>query len=290
MHCPKCGGKIPFYDIRPNCKHCGVNIMYFQQETLLMRDAKRTELEGAAARMVIARVKAAFIGSKLAIARLVITLGAIGVLCLPFATVALTAPFYERKFSAGLIGVITGITDGVLMKIPEYLQSAMFSKYVTAFLLPEGIMAVLLLLGVAVLVVYLLSFLKLEKLTGIIKNISLISAIVALFGQVAVLVMEYVKPLPETPAAEFSVGWGGFAAAAVWLALYIINKIMLKKGIEPVYRENDIKRRELLKQYRAGKLDLDSLPLPILESEEERAERIRLLEEALKAEEEGKEL
>ena len=53
---------------------------------------------------------------------------------------------------------------------------------------------------------------------------------------------------------------------------------------------HDVKRRELLRQYRAGKLDLDKLTLPVLESEEERAERLKALEEALKAEEEGKEL
>ena len=46
MHCPKCNGEIPFYDIRPNCKHCGVNIWYYTQQRDLARDAKRTELEG----------------------------------------------------------------------------------------------------------------------------------------------------------------------------------------------------------------------------------------------------
>ncbi|MCR5783530.1 MAG: hypothetical protein K6G90_12455, partial [Clostridia bacterium] len=65
MKCPKCGGEIPFYNLKPNCKYCGVNIMYFTQEEGLVRDAKRTELEGAAARMIIARVKAEFIGSGL---------------------------------------------------------------------------------------------------------------------------------------------------------------------------------------------------------------------------------
>ena len=69
MKCPKCGGEIPFYDLKPNCRHCGVNIMYYTQEAGLIRDAKRTELEGAVARMVIARVKAAFIGGKLQIFR-----------------------------------------------------------------------------------------------------------------------------------------------------------------------------------------------------------------------------
>lgn len=290
MNCPKCGGHIPFYDVRPNCKHCGVNIWYFSQKTLLIRDAKRTELESAAARMVIARIKAAFIGSKLAIARLVITLAAIAVLLLPFGSVTLTAPFYEKSLSAGLLGVIMDIIHGVLPKIPLYLQTAMFSDYTKAFLLPEGVLAVMVLLGGLIFALYLFSFLRLVPMTKAVKNIALLGTAVALLGQIAVLVMDYVRPLPETPAAEFSAGWGGFAIAAVWFALYFVNRLMLKKGIEPAYRENDIKRRELLHKVRSGDVDLDTLSLPVMESPEEREARLKALEEALKAEEEGKEL
>ena len=255
-----------------------------------MRDAKRTELEGAAARMVIARIKTAFIGGKTAIARLVITIGAFAILLLPFATITLTAPFYEKTLSAGLLGVIMDIIHGVLMKIPTYLQSTMFSSYTKAFLLPEGIVAVLILLGAVIFGVYLFSFLKLEPMTKIVKNTALAGAVIALLGQIAVLVRVYLFPLPETPAAQFKASWGGFAVAAVWFALYYINRLMLQGGIEPTYRENDIKRRDLLKKVRAGEVNLDSLSLPVMESPEEREERLRALREALKAEEEDKEL
>ena len=290
MRCPKCGGEIPFYDLKPNCRHCGVNIMYYTQEEGLARDAKRTELEGAAARMVIARIKAAFIGSKEAIIRIVLTLGAVAVLMLPFGSVELRTPFFEQSFSAGLIGVIKGFTDGMLMKLPDFLNSALFSRYMTAFLLPVGVLALLLIVGLVILCIYLLSFLKLEPTTKAIRNLSLIGAVIALLGQIVVIIFSFANPLPATPLASFSFGWGGFATAAVWLGLFFINRIMLKNGIEPTYRENDLKRRELLKKVRAGEVDLDSLPIPIFESEEERAERLKALEEALKAEEEGKEL
>lgn len=290
MKCPKCGGEIPFYDLRPNCAHCGVNIMYYSQENSLMLDAKRTELEGAAARMVIARVKAAYIGSKEAIARMVLTLGAIAVLMLPFGSLVFHAPYYEQVFSAGLIGVIKGIMDGSILQIPDFLQSALLADYTTAYLLPLGVLALLLLLGVAVLCVYLLSFLRLTPTTKAMRNLAAAGAVIALLGQIAVIVFAYANPLPPSPVAAFRFGWGGFAAAAVWLGMFIINNIMLKKGIEPAYRENDVKRRELLRRYRAGEIDLNSLPLPVLESEEEREERLKALDEALKAEEEGKEL
>lgn len=289
LQCPKCGGHIPFYDIRPNCKHCGVNIWYYSQQTELSRDAKRTELEGAAARMVIARIKAAFIGSKIAIVRLVITLGAIAILLLPFGSVKFAAPFFERTYSAGLLGVIMGFVHGTIPKFPVYLQTTMFSGYAKAFLLPAGVLAVLVLLGGLIFAAYLFSFLRLEIMTKIVKVSALIGAIVALTGQIAVLVMTYVFPMPETPSAEFHVGWGGFVIAAVWFVLFLINLMMLKNGIEPTYHENDIKRRELLKKFHAGELDLDSLSLPVMESEEERTQRLKALEEALKAEEEGKE-
>lgn len=289
MQCPKCGGHIPFYDIRPNCKHCGVNIWYYSQQTELSRDAKRTELEGAAARMVIARIKAAFIGSKIAIVRLVITLGAIAILLLPFGSVKFAAPFFERTYSAGLLGVIMGFVHGTIPKFPVYLQTTMFSGYAKAFLLPAGVLAVLVLLGGLIFAAYLFSFLRLEIMTKIVKVSALIGAIVALTGQIAVLVMTYVFPMPETPSAEFHAGWGGFVIAAVWFVLFLINLMMLKNGIEPTYHENDIKRRELLKKFHAGELDLDSLSLPVMESEEERTQRLKALEEALKAEEEGKE-
>ena len=290
MKCPKCGGEIPFYDLKPNCKHCGVNIMYYSQQAGLEEDAKRTELEGAAARMVIARVKAAFIGSKEAIARMVLTLGAVAVLMLPLGSVNFKTPFYGQTLSAGLIGVIQGFMNGVLMKLPDFLHSALFGKYMAAFLLPLGVLVLLLLVGVAIVCVYFLSFLKLETTAKAMKNLALIGAVIALLGQIAVIIFTFANPLPSTPVASFSFGWGGFATAAVWIGLFIINRIMLKKGIEPTYRENDIKRRELLKKVRAGEVSLASLPLPVFESEEEREERMKALEEALKAEEEGKEL
>ena len=106
MKCPKCGGEIPFYDLKPNCRHCGVNVLYYTQEEGLIRDAKRTELEGAAARKVIARVKVQFIGSKLVIVRLAFSILAVAALLVPFAGVKYNAPLLHQELSLGIIGLI----------------------------------------------------------------------------------------------------------------------------------------------------------------------------------------
>ncbi len=291
MKCPKCGGEIPFYDLKPNCKHCGVNIMYFTQEANLIRDAKRTELEGAAARMVIARVKAEFIGSKLAIFRMIVSVLAVAALLLPFGSAHYTAPFLDKTFSIGIIGVIQGFNgggDGLIMSLPAFLNSAVFSAATKAALVPTLVFVLTALIDVAIVVALILGFLNLTKGAKFMKNIALVGAAICVIGQIVTVITA--SGAAETKAASASFGFGALAAAAMFMVVFFANRIMLKKGIEPTYKENDVKRRELLLKVRAGDVDLDSLPLPVFESEEEHEERMKHLEEALRAEEEGKEL
>ena len=288
MKCPKCGGEIPFYNLKPNCMHCGVNIMYFSQQEGLIRDAKRTELEGGAARMVIARVKAAFIGSKSAVARMVLVMAAAAALLVPFAAARYTVPFFDGKFSVGLIGLIQGFQNGLLLKLPQLAKSAVLAKQTLAALAPAAFLVVIALIDVAIFAACLLSFLDLTRSTRFMKNASLAGMIVCVLAQAAAFGMK--ATAPDTAAAGYSVGYGALAALAMFLALFLLNRSMLQKGVEPVYKENDVKRREMLLKVRAGEVDLDDLPLPVFESEEEHEERLKALEEALKAEEEGKEL
>lgn len=288
MHCPKCGGEIPFYDLKPNCKHCGVNIMYYTQEAGLTRDAKRTELESAVARMVIARIKANFIGGKLQIARMIVFFVVAAATLIPFGGAKYSLPFFHETLSVGLIGLIGAFQNGLLLKIPQLLSSALVSGATIAAFVPLALLLVLVVLDLVLFVIYLLGFLNLTKCTKLQRNGALVGAILALVTQIAVVVLRF-----TTSANAFSsatLGFGALAMAAAFLALFLLNRALLNKGIEPVYRENDLKRKALLKKVRAGEVDIDSLPLPVFESEEEREERLKALEEALKAEEEGKEL
>lgn len=288
MKCPKCGGEIPFYDLKPNCRHCGVNVLYYTQEEGLIRDAKRTELEGAAARMVIARVKAQFIGSKLVIVRLVFSILAVAALLVPFAGVKYSAPLLHQELSLGIIGLVQSFMNGFAMKTPQLLQSSLFAKQTAAAMIPAGFMVVIVVLDLLIAAALLVGFLKLTESARFMKNTSLAGAIVSVAAQIAVCVVYFTTPQAET--ARFTIGFGALAALVMFLVLFFLNRALLKNGIEPEFKENDVKRRELLKKVRAGEVDLDSLPLPVFESEEEHEARMKALEEALLAEEEGKEL
>ncbi len=283
MKCPKCGADIPFYDLKPNCRHCGVNVLYYSQNYELERDAKMTELDNAVARMVVARVKATFIGGLLAITRMILIVGAICGMMIPFATASFTLPFYEEKLSIGLIGVIQSFQSGLLTALPDYLGSALFSKAALGSGIVLLIFALLAVIDVAILVVYLLSFLKPDKMTKLLRNASVVACAVSLCAQIAAIICKSAV-VPSTEYAVFSIGFGGLACFVLHLALVIINAKMLKKGVEPVYREFDPKRRELRKQIKKGVVDLDDLSLPIYESEEEYETRMKEFQQAMEEE------
>ena len=284
MKCPKCGGEIPFYDLKPNCRHCGVNILYFTQDDELARDAKRTELENAKARMVIAKIKAVFVGSFLAVMRMVFLIGSICALMIPFASVTYRLPFYEEKLSAGLIGIIQSFSSGLLLSLPKFLQSALFSKATLGILIVLAFFVLLALADVVMFVVYLLGFISPDKTAKALKIISVIACIISAGAQIAALVCKTVIIPAGSERDSFAIGFGGLACVILHLIIVIINAKMLKKGVEPVYREYDPKRKELLKKVKSGEVNLDDLPLPVFESEEEYEARMKEFQQAMEEE------
>lgn len=288
MRCPKCGGEIPFYDIKPNCKHCGVNIMYYTQEAGLIHDAKVTELESARARMIVARIKANFIGGKLQIVRMIATLLSAAALLIPFGGTQYNLPFFHESFSADIIGIVHAVKNGFLLSLPHLFFSDLLSRTASSSVIPALLLCGVAVLDIVLVLFWLLGFLNLTDSAKRQKVTSLVGVIFSAAAQIAILVIRFT--VNADAFATPVLGFGAITAAAVFLVLFFLNRALLHADIEPVYRENDLKRSQLLQKVRSGEVDLDSLPLPIFESEEEREERLKALEEALKAEEEGKEL
>ena len=283
MKCPKCGADIPFYDLKPNCKHCGVNILYYTQDYLLERDAKRTELESAVARMLVAKIKAVFIGSLPAILRMIFLVGAVCALMIPFCSVSYELPYYSEQLPLGLIGIIGAFGNGLLTAFPSLLGSTLFGNTALGAVIVFAFFAALAVIDVVMLAIFLLGFISPDKTTRLLRNASVAACIVSAAAQIAATICKtaVVKPVPY---ASFAIGFGGMACFLVHLILIIISNVMLKKGVEPVYREYDPKRKELLKKVKAGEVDLDDLSLPIFESEEEHNTRMKEFEQAMEEE------
>ena len=175
----------------------------------------------------------------------------------------------------GLIGAIQAFQNGLLLKTPQLLQSALFSKQALAATVDFGCLLLVAVIDVIMLVFYILSFFNLTNSTKRMRNLSLVGIAVSLLGFAVPLVMKLITP--DSALASVSFGFGGLLCAAMFLVQFFLNRALLKKGIEPTYREFDPKRRELLHQVRRGEVDIDSLPLPIYESKEEHEERMKAL-------------
>lgn len=93
--CPKCGRKLTLFDWKPNCPGCGVNLVYYGMEERLMDEADKAEAEHARLQKRIDRLKASFVGSKLAIVRIILSVLPIAALMLPLASVSFNGPYIE---------------------------------------------------------------------------------------------------------------------------------------------------------------------------------------------------
>lgn len=284
MKCPKCGGEIGRFELSPNCKHCGVNIFYSQQKTLLTRDAKKCELEYAAFRIMVAKLKNAFIGGKLQILRIVAMICAIGAIFVPFATVTSTVPLIDAKLSFGALGIFNAFSDGtlaVLFNLKGYIPSQ-----VGLCLALLGLIVAIFLTGFGVFVALILSFLNIQKSARITRVLSVIGGILCAISAVVSALAPGV--MEKAGFLDGSLGLGSFLCILVFVFIFVLNHLIIKKNIHPEIKQVDIDRKALNKKVKSGEVSLDDLPLPVFETEEEKEARLKREAESRTLAEKGK--
>lgn len=282
--CPKCGAHISPFDLKPNCKNCGVNILLYSQEYLLERDAKRTELEFASARIVLAKVKAAFIGGALPIARIVTSLLCVAALLIPFADFSINTPAFSTDISLGGIGIYNLFSGDMLSVLPAMTKSVLFGGMMLKTLILIGIMLLLALALVAILLAEILSFLNIKKSA---KAMSILSIIGIAFCAAFIVAGLVFKGAALPGYMTFKLGFGAIVTAVMLAANFFVNFKIYKNDIPLKIREYDLERKETLKKIKNGEIDFDDLTLPVFETAEEKEQRLKELEETLKTEEEG---
>lgn len=284
MNCPKCGAHISPLNLKPNCKNCGVNILLYSQEYSLERDAKRTELEFASARIILAKVKAAFIGGLVPIFRLVTTLLCVAALVIPFADVKLSTPIFGTDISLGGIGIYNLFSNGFLMELLNFAGSTLFGEVSKYLLASIGVLLLLALVEVALVLAELLSFINIKKSS---KAMGVISIIGIAFCVVFVVSAFLLKGAVGASAFfSFSFGFGAPVAVLMLAVNAVLNFKIHKNDIPLKLREYDVERKETLKRIKRGELDFDDLTLPVFETQEEYEARIKELESILETEEE----
>ncbi len=270
MKCPNCNGEIGRFDLSAECKHCGVNIFYSQQEQLLTRDAKRCELEYASFRILAAKLRSALIGGPLQIARIVAMVAAIGIIFIPFVDLSVELPLVSSKFSLGAFGVYQAFTGGELTALLFDL-SLYIPQVTTAVTLLCGLFVLIFLMGLFVFIGLLLSFINIPKVA---HKMCIISAVGFVLSVMAAVMSCVMPKIADGSFLTAKAGIGAFFCAAIFAVIFILNRLVIKKGIQPDIKQVDLMRVETRKKVKSGEITLDELPLPVFESDEEREKRL----------------
>ncbi|MBR6785369.1 MAG: hypothetical protein IKM25_03875 [Clostridia bacterium] len=234
--CPKCGRKLTLFDWRPNCPGCGVNLVYYGLEDKLLDEADAAEAEHAKLQKRIDRLKASFVGSKLTVARIVLSLLPVVALLIPLCSVKFTNIPFKGEIGGSvnlitLINVFSGLDfDGLFAMFGNATLSGVFIGYAGALLT--------LALSLVFVLVSLFALVAACGPKGNIRNIILNS--IAIVFSVASLIFFSVfssnatKVFPEMFTGK--IGVGIFVYIAALIALLVLNIVIAKKGTPVKYK------------------------------------------------------
>lgn len=235
-NCPKCGRKLTIFDWRPNCPGCGVNLVYYGMEERLLEEADAAEAEHARLQKRIDRLKASFVGSKLTIIRIVLSVLPIAALMLPLCTVSYSGPFIEATTTSvnaiEIYNLISSLDfDALITMLGSSVVGTSFIGYAGAL--------VCLLLSLVMVIVSLVMLTLACSPKGNPRNITLNCITIAL----AVASVVFFNIFSNGISAVFpefisgSIGFGIFVYIGALALLLAINIIIAVKGVDVKYKQ-----------------------------------------------------
>ncbi len=234
-NCPKCGRKLTILDWRPNCPGCGVNLVYYGMEERLLKEADAAEAEHAKLQKRIDRLKSSFIGSKLTIIRIILSVLPIATLLLPLCTVSYSGPFIEATTTSvnaiEIYNLVSSLDfDALITMLGSSVVGTSFIGYAGAL--------VCLLLSLVMVIVSLVMLTLACSPKGNPRNITLNSITIAL----AVASVVFFNIFSKNISAVFpdfisgSVGFGIFVYIGALALLLAVNIIIAVKGVNVKYK------------------------------------------------------
>ena len=234
--CPKCGGKLKLTDWRPNCPHCGVNMVYYGMEERLLLDADKAEAEHARTQPKVDRIKAATVGSPLAIVRLVLSLVPIAGLFLPLAKFAFQAPYASFSGNVNIITLYNAISSTDMDALTGMFSSKLFG---TAFILYAVAVVCMFLSALGVLFHTILQTLacspkgKQRNFGFDILNLALVTAAIVCFTVFSSKIGALLPSVIQTSTVSF----GAFIYLALLAVSFGVDIFCVVKGIPVKYKE-----------------------------------------------------
>lgn len=278
--CPKCGKKLRLTDLSQHCPSCGVNMRFYNFEENFYTEAKLAELSMASVKIKLRNLKASFVGSKLTIARLCVMLLPLVSLLFPTANAVLTLPFHEESIGISALGIYNIFSSGTLNFILGMGGSAIAGEAFTALTYAIIAEAALAVLSVLILLFSLLGFLSIKNMQ---KFVCVFSALgFATTVPAFVLIKSFCNTANNAGGMiSGSLSFGLIVTAIMMAVVFVVNFLLVKKGIPVEYDEGWLERAAIYKKVKSGEIKLDDLPQPVVETAETRA-----IEEEIAREEE----
>lgn len=266
--CPKCGRKLRIIDISQFCPGCSVNMRFYNFEENFIREAKLAELSQAGLKVKLRNLKYSFSGSSLVKAKLIVMLLPLLSLLIPSGNFSISLPFVSSDAGFGILGIVNIVTGGSLNYIFEMCASSVAGAEFTALRNALFGFVAVVLFSVFCLLFSLFGFIS-------IKNMQKITAVTAALGIIATvaditLIFMFNSAVKESLMLTSSVGIGLFVTLIMFSAVLTVNALLWKKGIHPVYDEGVEERVRICKEVKAGRININDLPQPVVETEETR--------------------
>lgn len=245
--CPKCNRKLHIWNVKAECPDCGVNIANYDWENRLEQDAIEAEIAFAKLRETMKKFKYSFVGTKLRIARIPISVLPLLTLLLPLGTISVSLPFYESgKITLNAISIVMNILNfdiGGIFKAPSspIIGETALSFMLSLLLLVVGVLSLL-----VSLVFLMLNFKKFNSKGLFVTNLvasALIFASTYFFSQFSAM-ME-AGSLADV-LSDCGPSWGIFVCGGAFLASAITNLIvsLQKVDLEAFSEKEDAKKEE----------------------------------------------
>ncbi len=229
--CPKCNRKLHIWNIKAECPDCGVNIANYDWENRLEQDAVEAEKAFAKLRETLKRFKYSFVGTKLRIARIPISVLPLFSFLLPLGTLSVAIPFCEEKFSLNAITIVMNILNfdiGGIFKAPS---SEIIGDGALMFMLSLLFVILSALSLLVSLVFLLLNFKKFNSLGLCITNFvasMMMFASAYCFNSLS----DILAAGTLSDAVSCAPSWGVFVSGVLFLASSITNFLVSRQKVE----------------------------------------------------------
>lgn len=238
--CPKCGVKLHIWNIKAECPKCGVNIANYDWERRLEEDSIKAEAAFAKLHETMRRFKYSFVGTKLRIARIPVSVLPLFSFLLPLGSLAVSIPFYEDKITLNAITLVMNFLNLDILGFLKLPASEIVGDAGLRIVLAL-VLLILSVLSLLVSLVFLLTNFKKFNSKGLFVT-NLVASLMMLGS--AFCFNQFSDMIAQTTLAQAvsaSVGWGVFVSAGLFLASSITN---LAVALQPVNLPPEEKKEE----------------------------------------------